>query len=259
MDSIRKRSGPDTIITMDILNRKTLQTFSIIALAFIMTSCATRGYQPLPPVKVITETVEVEIYSPPLPPEIELNDVDWKVITNTPCKPATGKQTLSQGKWYYTTDRFAYDQVLQEDGTTKRVVQRDENNKRVELEQLTDGNGVIEVCGNLQQKIAEVELMLDGDFVIFAMTPVGYEKMSANLQEIKRYIGQQKDIIYYYREATAPKGKEGWLEENKERQDNQKEAVEADNEQPETEAPKVETKSAFSIKNLLPNIGGKDD
>ena len=259
MDSIRKRSGPDTIITMDILNRKTLQTFSIIALAFIMTSCATRGYQPLPPVKVITETVEVEIYSPPLPPEIELNDVDWKVITNTPCKPATGKQTLSQGKWYYTTDRFAYDQVLQEDGTTKRVVQRDENNKRVELEQLTDGNGVIEVCGNLQQKIAEVELMLDGDFVIFAMTPVGYEKMSANLQEIKRYIGQQKDIIYYYREATAPKGKEGWLEENKERQDNQKEAIEADNEQPETEAPKVETKSAFSIKNLLPNIGGKDD
>ena len=166
---------------------------------------------------------------------------------------------MSQGKWYYTTDRFAYDQVLQEDGTTKRVVQRDENNKRVELEQLTDGNGVIEVCGNLQQKIAEVELMLDGDFVIFAMTPVGYEKMSANLQEIKRYIGQQKDIIYYYREATAPKGKEGWLEENKERQDNQKEAVEADNEQPETEAPKVETKSAFSIKNLLPNIGGKDD
>jgi hypothetical protein len=259
MDSIFERSATDTIITMDILNRKTLQTFSIIALAFIMTSCATRGYQPLPPVKVITETVEVEIYSPPLPPEIELNDVDWKVITNTPCKPATGKQTLSQGKWYYTTDRFAYDHVLQEDGTTKRVVQRDENNKRVELEQLTDGNGVIEVCGNLQQKIAEVELMLDGDFVIFAMTPVGYEKMSANLQEIKRYIGQQKDIIYYYREATAPKGKEGWLEENKERQDNQKEAVEADNEQPETEAPKVETKSAFSIKNLLPNIGGKDD
>ena len=49
-------------------------------------------------------------------------------------------------------------------------------------------------CGNLQQKIAEVELLLDGEFVIFAVTPVGYEKMSANLQEIKRYIGQQKDI-----------------------------------------------------------------
>ena len=85
--------------------------------------------------------------------------------------------------------------------------------------------------------------------------------MSANLQEIKRYIGQQKDIIYYYREATAPKGPKGWLEENKERQDNDKEAAEADNEQPATtEAPSLEeTKSAFSIKSLLPNIGGKDD
>ena len=255
MDSLYKRNSPDTIITMDILNRRTLQTFSILALAFIMTSCASRGgFQPLPPVKVITETVEVEIYAPPLPPEIQLNDVDWKVITNTPCKPATGKKTLSQGKWYYTTERFAYDQVLQEDGTTKRVVQRDENNKRVELEQLTDGNGVIQVCGNLQQKIAEVELMLDGEFVIFAITPVGYEKMSANLQEIKRYIGQQKDIIYYYREATAPKGKEGWLKENEERQEQQVEKAEADNE------PVVETKdeSGFSLKSLIPSIGDKD-
>ena len=262
MDSIFERSATDTIITMDILNRKTLQTFSIIALAFIMTSCASRGgFQPLPPVKVITETVEVEIYAPPLPPEIALNDVDWKVITNTPCKPATGKKQINKDKWYYTTERFAYEQYVKEDGTSARRVQRDEEGNRIELEPLTDGNGVIEVCGNLQQKIAEVEIMLDGDFVIFAMTPVGYEKMSANLQEIKRYIGQQKDIIYYYREATAPKGKEGWLEENKERQDNDKEAAKADNEQPATtEAPSVqETKSAFSIKSLLPNIGGKDD
>ena len=49
--------------------------------------------------------------------------------------------------------------------------------------------------------------------------------MAANLQEIKRYINQQKEIIYYYREATASKGVDGWLEENKERQDNQEEAV----------------------------------
>ena len=256
MDSIFERSATDTIITMDILNRKTLQTFSIIALAFIMTSCATRGYQPLPPVKVITETVEVEIYAPPLPPEIALNDVDWKVITNTPCKPATGKKKINKDKWYYTTERFAYEEYVKEDGTSARRVQRDEEGNRIELEPLTDGNGVIEVCGNLQQKIAEVEIMLDGDFVIFAMTPVGYEKMSANLQEIKRYIGQQKDIIYYYREATAPKGKDGWIEENKERQDNDIKAAEADNEQPTAEAPREE--GGFSIKSLLPNIGGKD-
>ena len=225
-----------------------------------MTACASRGgYTPLPPVKVITETVEVEIYAPPLPPEIQLNDVEWKVITNTPCKPATGKKTLSQGKWYYTTERFAYEEYTKEDGTTARRVQRDAENNRIELPHLEDGNGVIQVCGNLQQKIAEVELMLDGDFVIFAITPVGYEKMSANLQEIKRYIGQQKDIIYYYREATAPKGVDGWLEENKERQENQKDAAEADNEPVTSTAPDLEeTKSAFNIKSLIPSLGGKD-
>ena len=95
---------------------KTLQTLSIIALTLIMTACASRGgYQPLPPVKVITETVEVEVYAPPLPPEIQLNDVEWKVITNTPCKPATGKKTLSQGKWYYTTERFEYEEYFDEE------------------------------------------------------------------------------------------------------------------------------------------------
>ena len=242
---------------MDILRHRTFKTLSVIALTVLMTACASRGgYQPLPPVKVITETVEVEIYSPPLPPEIQLNDVEWKVITNTPCKPATGKKTLSEGKWYYTTERFEYEEYFDEEKQeTRRRVKRDAEGKRIELPHLEDGNGVIQVCGNLQQKIAEVELMLDGDFVIFAITPVGYEKMSANLQEIKRYIGQQKDIIYYYREATAPKGVDGWLEENKERQEQQVEEAKADNET--AQAPVVETKPSegFSLKSLIPSIG----
>lgn len=245
---------------MDILRHRTFKTLSVIALTVLMTACASRGgYQPLPPVKVITETVEVEIYSPPLPPEIQLNDVEWKVITNTPCKPATGKKTLSEGKWYYTTERFEYEEYFDEEKQeTRRRVKRDAEGKRIELPHLEDGNGVIQVCGNLQQKIAEVELMLDGDFVIFAITPVGYEKMSANLQEIKRYINQQKDIIYYYREATAPKGVDGWLEENKERQEQQVEKAEADNEQVSVE-PEVEDKSGFSLKSLIPSIGNTKD
>ena len=245
---------------MDILRHRTFKTFSIIALTVLMTACASRGgYDPLHPVKVITETVEVEIYAPPLPPEIQLNDVEWKVITNTPCKPATGKKTLSEGKWYYTTERFEYEEYFDEEKQeTRRRVKRDAEGNRIELPLLEDCNGVIQVCGNLQQKIAEVELMLDGDFVIFAITPVGYEKMSANLQEIKRYINQQKDIIYYYREATAPKGVDGWLEENKERQEQQVEKAEADNEQVSVE-PEVEEKSGFSLNSLIPSIGKTKD
>ena len=223
-----------------------------------LSACSTmqQPYQPLPPVKVITETVEVEIYQPPLPREIALADVDWKVITNTPCKPATGKETIrgSGGKWYYTTERFAYEEYTDDNGETRRRGQRDEAGNRVELPQLLDENGKgIESCGNLQQKIAEVETMLSGEFVVLAITPVGYERMAANLQEIKRYINQQKDIILYYREATAPKGVDGWLEENAERQNNQVEEAQDDSLdlQPEN--------TGFNLGKLIPGLGPKEN
>ena len=235
-------------------NRKIqmLKTLAAVTSIILLAGCATsQTVQPLPPVKVITETVEVEIYQPPLPPAIQMNDVDWKVITNTPCKPATGTEKIlgSGGKWYYTTERFAYEDYVDEaTGETKRRVQRDAEGKRIELEQLVDDHGdPIEVCGNLQRKIAEVEAMLDGPFVILAITPDGYEKMAANLQEIKRYINQQKEIIFYYREATKPKGKEGWLEENEDRQESQLEFEEANNEQPQA-APQTESEG-FIFKN----------
>jgi hypothetical protein len=215
-------------------------------------------YQPLPPVKVITETVEVEIYAPPLPKEISLADVDWKVISNTPCKPATGTKNIGSGRWYYTTDKYQYEQYIREDGTEARRVVRDAEGNRIQLEQLTDDNGdVIQSCGNLQKKIAEIEILLDGDFVIFAVTPDGYERMAANLQEIKRYINQQKEIIYYYREATAPKGAKGWLEENAERQDNQAQEVKIKNEDTEQSSLQPEAPSGFSLKKIIPGV--KDD
>ena len=236
--------------------KHTLLVATVIALSGCSLLPQQEKYQPLPPVKVITETVEVEIYQPPLPPEITLNDIDWKVITNTPCKPATGTaKVIGSSKTYRTTERFAYEDYTKEDGTSARRVQRDAEGNRIELPQLLDDNGEgIEVCGNLEQKIAEVENMLDGGFVVLAITPVGYEKMAANLQDIKRYINQQKEIIFYYREATKPKGKEGWLEENEERQENQREAEEANNEQqyaPPAEQP-TEEETGFSIKKLLP-------
>jgi len=234
-----------------------MKYLGIAVLGLFLASCSTTGqYQPLPPVKVITETVEVEIYAPPLPKEINLADIEWKVITNTPCKPATGKKTISNDKFYYTTERFAYETYINEEGEERRRVQRDADGNRVELEPLVDNAGdVIQSCGNIQQKIAEIEVMLDGDFVIFAVTPEGYERMAANLQEIKRYIGQQKEIIYYYREATAPKGKEGWLEKNKQQQDNDVEEKQA---QTEAEQEVQQAEPSFNLNKLF-NRGKKDD
>lgn len=146
---------------------------------------------PLPPVKVITETVQLEIYQPPLPPEIQLDDVQWFVLTE----------------------------------------------------------------GNLEEKIAEVENFTGADFVVFGLTPQSYENMAYNLQEIRRYIRQQTEIIKYYREATKPKGPSGWLEENQEQQNTQLEIEQSNNETTDTTVtpPKPEEPSFF--RRLIPSIG----
>ena len=56
---------------------------------------------------------------------------------------------------------------------------------------------------NLEDKFKEIEKLLDGQFVVFALTPDGYEKMAENFQEVRRYGRQQKELIIYYREATT--------------------------------------------------------
>ena len=108
-------------------------------------------FTPPPPVKVITEEVKVDIYQPPLPNEIKMEDVSWFVITKE----------------------------------------------------------------NWEESVQKVEKLLGGDFVVMALTPKGYENMAYNLQEIRRFIRQQKEIILYYRKATnASDEAEEWLEKN---------------------------------------------
>ena len=70
---------------------------------------------------------------------------------------------------------------------------------------------------NLEDKFKEIEKLLDGQFVVFALTPDGYEKMAENFQEVRRYVMQQKELIVYYRKATTES--EGttadeWLDNN---------------------------------------------
>ena len=231
--------------------------FTVAGLLFL-TGCSSMGggYQPLPPVKVITESVQLEIYQPPLPQEIQMQNVEWKVLTNTPCKPATGENKRPK---YYTTEKYMSEKYTKDDGTESTRAVRDAEGKRILREQLKDENGkVIQVCGNMEQKIAEVEKRLGGDFVLMGMTPKGYENMAANLQDIKRYIKQQKEIILYYREATGAESnddKEDWIKKNDKAQEQQVEEVEADNKQPE--AP-VKEQGGFSLSKLIPGLPSKD-
>ena len=186
-----------------------------------------------------------------------MQDVQWSVLTNTPCKPATGE---NRNPKYLTTEKYQSEEYTKEDGTKSTRAVRDAEGKRILREQLldTDGN-VIQVCGNIEQKIVEIEKRLGGEFVLMGMTPKGYENMAANLQDIKRYIKQQKEIILYYREATGADSnddKEDWLDKNQEAQESQVEKAEEKAELQNTPAPSVEeTKSAFSIKSLIPGLG----
>ena len=47
------------------------------------------------------------------------------------------------------------------------------------------------------------------EYVFYAITPKTYELLALNMQEIKRFILQQKEIIVFYKKATGPKEKEG--------------------------------------------------
>lgn len=236
-----------------------ISVITILVVGLSACSSMQQAYSPLPPVKVITESVELEIYQPPLPQAIDMLDIEWSVMTNTPCKPATGE---NKNPKYYTTEKYQSEQYTKEDGTKSTRAVRDAEGKRIPREQLKDEDGnVIQVCGNMDQKIAEVEKRLGGDFVVMAITPKGYENMAANLQDIKRYIKQQKEIILYYREATGANkndDKEDWIEKNNNKQAEQIEEVKETKEvPPATPAPEQEDTSGFSIRSLLG--GGKDE
>ena len=43
----------------------------------------------------------------------------------------------------------------------------------------------------------------EGELVFLAMTVPDYEVMAYNMQEIKRYITELKDVVVYYRKVTT--------------------------------------------------------
>lgn len=44
----------------------------------------------------------------------------------------------------------------------------------------------------------------EGQVVFFAMKPSDYELMAYNMQEIKRYVNEMKQVVIYYRKVTMP-------------------------------------------------------
>ena len=57
---------------------------------------------------------------------------------------------------------------------------------------------------NWEEQLARIEEQ-EGELVFLAMTIPDYEVMAYNMQEIKRYITELKDVVVYYRKVTTEK------------------------------------------------------
>ena len=57
---------------------------------------------------------------------------------------------------------------------------------------------------NYEEQLARIKEQ-EGELVFLAMTIPDYEVMAYNMQEIKRYITELKDVVVYYRIVTTEK------------------------------------------------------
>ena len=60
---------------------------------------------------------------------------------------------------------------------------------------------------NWEEQLARIEKQ-EGQLVFLAMTIPDYEVMAYNMQEIKRYITELKDVVVYYRTVTTKKNEQ---------------------------------------------------
>jgi len=60
---------------------------------------------------------------------------------------------------------------------------------------------------NWEDQLAMIEQQ-EGEILFLAMTIPDYEVMAYNMQEIKRYITELKDVVVYYRKVTTKEDKE---------------------------------------------------
>ena len=57
---------------------------------------------------------------------------------------------------------------------------------------------------NVDEQLARIEQQ-EGEVLFLAMTVPDDEVMASNMQEIKRYINELKDVVVYYRTITTTK------------------------------------------------------
>ena len=65
---------------------------------------------------------------------------------------------------------------------------------------------------NVQEVIQEMKTN-QGQFLVYALDPVTFKNLAIGIEEIKRYVEQQNDIIIYYEKAITDEPEEEVLDE----------------------------------------------
>jgi len=68
---------------------------------------------------------------------------------------------------------------------------------------LSNPTFIVVTPDNWEEQLARIEEQ-EGELVFLAMTIPDYEVMSMNIQELRRYITELKDVVVYYKKVTTP-------------------------------------------------------
>ena len=68
---------------------------------------------------------------------------------------------------------------------------------------MKDADIVVGTESNLEEVIKRIK-STQGEFVLYAMTASSFEALAINMEQIKRFIEQQNQIILYYEKAVTP-------------------------------------------------------
>jgi len=67
---------------------------------------------------------------------------------------------------------------------------------------MKDSDIVVITESNLQEVIDTIKT-IQGEFVLYALTAASFESLALNMEQIKRFIEEQNQIILYYEKAVT--------------------------------------------------------
>ena len=164
---------------------------NLTLLLFLISGCSTFGTKP---VQIVSKPMEIDIMQPALPRPIEMTSPKWYVVSEARITNRCAQIPRLDDKG---------NQIIKEDGTPSVTRPKVCDKADREYPEWPDNYTYFD------QFIDEMKKQNNGDIVFVATTIGDYEVMSANMQEIKRYIKQMGEVIVYYREVTLPNGQKG--------------------------------------------------